>query len=481
MKESKLIRHLQVLSPTEMNRFEKFVRSPYFNSHKETIHLVKLLRKAHPRFEPKQVEKKRIFRQIYPQATFSANKLAVLNKNLLQLLYAFLQWEEPKTDPEEQREPALLYLMSRRGLDAFIPRELQKAWDQLHSSPFRDTEFYYQSFRLSEFQAEFDFSQNQRSMTMDLGQVSDKLDHFYLAKKLKLACAIYSRKQFLAEAGEVALLEEIRAYCRDKEFADAPVVSLYAHLLDMLTEKDSGEAYHRLFAVLPQFVAILPKDEIQNVYVLLINYCNLRYKSGETEYLAEILAIYRQMLAHELVFELESVASAHFKNIATLGIKLAEYEWTEQFIHQYQERLPEKYRAGVMRYSLAYLAFVQQNYRQSMRELLMVEFIDGFHRMNYYILLLKTYYECDETEPLFSLCNTFGMYVRRNKQLSENNRKAYLALSRLARKLARYKYETNPSKLSRLQKEINNTQLLVERAWLQEKVNYLLSLTAAKP
>ena len=221
---------------------------------------------------------------------------------------------------------------------------------------------------------------------------------------------------------------------------------------------------------------MLEKDELKNISTYLLNFCTHQYRRGDRSFLRKMFLIYQHMLEQELLFDSPLEASIYFKNIVTLGITLGEFDWTKSFIDTYLDRLDPKYGQSVYHYSIAYLHFSQGKYRDSLQSLRKVDFIDPFYRLNHDMLLIKTYYECKETESLLSLCNSFSVYIRRNKSLSENNRTAYMNMARFVRKLVRVR-EGRLAKLDQVVEEINSCELLVERSWFQEKLNDLKQLS----
>ena len=52
------------------------------------------------------------------------------------------------------------------------------------------------------------------------------------------------------------------------------------------------------------------------------------------------------------------------------------------------------------------------------------------------LMLLKTYYELEELNPLSSLLDSYSIYLRRNKLISRELKQQYLNVLRFTRKLA---------------------------------------------
>ena len=472
MQNSKIIQFLKTLSPLDMNRFEKFVNSPYFNSHEDTIRLFRILKQAYPAFSERRIQKEKLFKKLFPHQPYNAGKLNTLNKYLAQLFTDFVVQEEIRLRQEDQRKLWLLEGFTVRDLHKFIPRIVQEAEAEYQTYSYRDATYFYNRFRLEEIITQLTLSLDNRSSEVGMQLIMENLDYFYLIHKLRYACAIINRQRFLAEKSQIHLLEEINSYCQRLAPETAPVVYMYFQTLLMIRDS-MEEAYQKLKEALSSYYALIPREEAINLYSFMINFCNLKYKEGNEVFLSEMFEIYKQMLAKDLLFISPAVTSIHYKNLVSLGLKLSQYDWTEEFIHTYKSHLDPTFREGVVQYNLANLFFHQGAYRKAVRSLQQVEFIDSFYRVNYQLLLLKTYFECDDIEALLSLCNTFTMYIRRNKSMSESNQKAHIGFAKFVRRLARIKYGS-PKPIQGLKAEVEAFPALIERKWLMEKIGELV-------
>jgi hypothetical protein len=84
-------------------------------------------------------------------------------------------------------------------------------------------------------------------------------------------------------------------------------------------------------------------------------------------------------------------------------------------------------------------------------------------------LLLSTYYELNEWEPLNYLLDSFKVYLHRaQKDLSEIQHISYINLINYTRKLAKVKAENSPLNPALLN-EIESNSKLFSKAWLIEK------------
>ncbi len=64
--DTKLIVFLKTFSKEEINDFEKFISSPYFKKVRDTLPLLKALKKYHPEFDEKKFSEEIVFNKMYP-------------------------------------------------------------------------------------------------------------------------------------------------------------------------------------------------------------------------------------------------------------------------------------------------------------------------------------------------------------------------------------------------------------------------------
>lgn len=146
-----------------------------------------------------------------------------------------------------------------------------------------------------------------------------------------------------------------------------------------------------------------------------------------------------------------------------LSLRLQHYTWIESFIQEYAPKLPGSFRENALHYNLAELYYYTNRFDQAQEHLNQVAFSD----LNYYlgarVLLAKIFYETDEEEALLSLISSFTIFLKRNKQLSNNLKHTYLNFCQILFQILR----RSPAQMKKLQEKISNTSLLTDRAWLE--------------
>ena len=267
-------------------------------------------------------------------------------------------------------------------------------------------------------------------------------------------------------------LEVTIEFLKKNAIEDVPVISIYFQILLTLKEPSVEEHYTKLKQLLLHHIAQLPQTELRDMYAFAQNYCIKHINLGNTRYLRELFDNYKTLIQNGIILEGKFFPQFDFKNIVTVALRLEEYEWTKEFILTNKGALKREFRKNAINYNMAMLHFSQKEYSQALKLLLAVEFTDVYYHLDSKVLLLKTYYEMEEIEPLISLIATFRVYLRRNKQISDYQRRIYNNLIKFVNKLIRVKLGSKKP-LSEIEKEIARVKEIADLTWLNNRVSEL--------
>ncbi|MBK8443968.1 MAG: hypothetical protein IPL35_11385 [Sphingobacteriales bacterium] len=287
-------------------------------------------------------------------------------------------------------------------------------------------------------------------------------------------CTLLNFKNVIKTDYEPLFLSHIISHLQQNEYPDAPMITAYYQVLQMLQEPAHEEHYRRLKTQMGHYATMLPAEEIRELYVFLQNYCIRQCNSGNTSFLSELFELYQIVLRERFIFSNDKLSASSYKNIVTLALRLNELDWVEHFIENYQDDLYEAERRNAYTFNRARLYYARQQYEAVIQMLAEVEYEDVYYMLDTKILLLKTYYDLDEDEALYSLIESFKVLLQRKKILSDFNRGVYLNFLKYLKKL-READPRNKKSLSVLQQEIEKSKNIADVTWLLKKLNVLIS------
>jgi hypothetical protein len=132
--------------------------------------------------------------------------------------------------------------------------------------------------------------------------------------------------------------------------------------------------------------------------------------------------------------------------------------------------LPPNLRENAVSFNTATLRFYQKKYDKVIELLREIEYDDLTYNLNSKTMLLLTYYEIDEYDPLEALLESFRAYLNRHKvRFLIIVERVYMDLIRFTRKLIRI-IPGDKTALDKLKKEVDETKGIASEKWLREKI-----------
>ena len=472
MKETKLFHSLDALNVYELNRFNKYIQSPYFNRNERYNRFFELLEPALRR-EENAPSKESVWAALYPGKAYDDRKMRKFTSDLLKLLEAFLAQERYEANPLHQAN-YLLDAVASKKIDALYRSSVRAARRLSEMHLDRDASYYY-------FQYEFergiysigDYEIN-RSEISNVENIAENLDKFYLAEKLRYYCTVLSRQSVIRHEYNMLLINEIIRHVEEHDYADVPPITIYYQILRMYQEPDVRSHYDGLRSLIREHILTFPELEAKEIIDSALNYSIRQINRGKREFLREVFGLYQESLDKELLYINGELSPWAYKNIVITALRLKEFEWAERFIHQYAERLNPKYRENALSFNLAQLYFYRKEYEKVIESLQQVEYDDLSYKLNSTTFLMGSYYELDEMEALVSILDSFRVYLNRNKEIPTSRKTHYLNMIKIVKKLTRI-LPGDQKMIDKLKAEIEHLNAIASKGWILEKISELES------
>lgn len=448
-----------------LKEFEKFVHSHYFNKNETLIHSFLLLRISG--IFRAGIDRERLFFKLYKSREFDESRLRYALSDLSKLLETYIMLKELEKNKIHQKH-LLLEFYRNHDIEKYFNQVFDETVKYLDSQKVKDAEFYFNRYLIEESLYNYSSANRDKSLDETLQDVADNLDYYYISKKLKYQCEMFTRQNFLNSSYNTALLDDLLKYIKTLNVDLHPAIHVYYIVLLTLIEEEKEENYQTLLKLLEKYNASFGKDELRDLYFFAQNYCTKRINNGDIRYLREYFKLSEKLLAKDLIYENGYIIPSTFKNIVTVGLRLEELEWVENFLYSYKEKLGPKYRENAFIYNLAWLHFFKGEYKKTLRLLSNVEYMDVYYILDSKILLLKTYYELDEIDAFYSLSDSFYVYLRRNELISDYQKTICLNFVKYAKKLMRIELGDKAA-ADKLLHELNENKQVASISWLIKK------------
>jgi len=477
LRDFKLIYALSHLNVYELNKFKKFVKSPYFNLNQTFVDYVLILEK-YVRNPKKKLDREKVFVEIFSEEIYSDKKFRKLNTDCLSLFEEFLAVENYSNKKLAKTNHLLSELRERR-LEKLYNSILSKSRRYSEQSFSKTSEFYYQQYSLQKniFSLTSEFERKAKSKdklsNFNVPEISYNLDLFYIIEKLRYMCKILSWQSVRNQKVQINFIDEIVQIVENSALLRNRVVEIYYQIYMTHVNEEDPKHYFKLKELIEDYLDVFPLIEAKEIFEAAFTYGIRRVNKGDTKFQSEVLDLYKYALTTELLLTDSFLSPTTFRNITMSSLRLGEFDWTNEFIKSYSNKLNPKFADSVINYNKALLSFYRKEYQKVIEYLVSFEYDEVNYSLGAKNLLLSTYYELDEFEALHSLLNSFNVYINRNSRIIDRVKKAYKNLIQFTRKLSKAKYQDKKS-IEKLKKQIEETELLFSKQWLLSKVNEVL-------
>lgn len=478
MPSKKLIMLLEGFSGFDLNRFRRYLISPYFNENQDIIQLYDLidskLREQKISAESDHsAEKERLWKELFGKKGYHDAHMRRLLSELNRHAQGFLALERYR-DNELEEKYQLLELFNDRGFSSHfsaIVRQIQKIQAQ---SNFRDARFHQYLYSLEENLFEQAEKEHKNAeMLASLEKAIYHLDCYFIAQRLKLYHNWLDYKNIFSTPSNVSLPVFFMEWLEESGLLQEPVIYVYYLMSKMLLHPDNDVIFQKLKTYLTKEAACFKKTELVHFYVALINYCiDTKINVGRTEYFKELFEIYQILLEQDLLLKNGVLLPQDYKTIITVGLYVQAFNWVENFIETYTDKLPPADQENAKTYNLAKVYFQQRQYDKVIEQLREVEYQNLNYALGGKLMLLKTYYELHEYLPLDSLAESFRIYLQRNKLISKEVRQQYLNVLRFTKKLSNIR-PGDEAAIARIRQQINDCKALADKSWILQKLEEL--------
>lgn len=464
MQDSRLTELLRTLSRTEQRELRKVAISPFFNQRQDVPDLLDLLLYCINEEKPLP-DKMEAHRQLYgPDVEFDDHRVRMVMSFLLKIAEQYLVHQAFFVD-EVKVKTKLAEVYRRRSLTKHFDRTMREAQALQADSPHRNAEFFTDDYHVQMEQYRFTATTS-RTAAHNLQAITDNLDTAYFSQKLRQACLLLSHQAVYKTEYQFGMLEEVLAHVESQQLLDIPAIAVYYFCYQALTQPEQPDYFHQLKKLLVEECEKFPPHEIADLYLLAINYCIRHYNLGNPAYLADEFELYQEGLKRSYFLNNGTLSRFTYRNVVTVGLKQKAFDWVENFVKDFQEKLEPKHRESMYSFNLARLAYERRQHGPALQLLQKSEYADLLLNLAAKALMLKIFFETGELDALDSHISAMQKFIRR-KKIMGYHRENYMNLAVFTKKLM----ETHEKlALTALRSEIESTKVVAEKEWLLEQV-----------
>ena len=476
MLSRKLLDLLETFSKYDLNRFSKYLHSPFFNENEEIVKLFDLL-DEYLRL-PDQIRKEsagmiakeKVWQKIFRNKKYNDGHLRRLSSELTKHAYGFLTIWKYKAEPFREHTD-LLQILNDLKLDKHFNSTIRQVEQLNEKLPRRDADFHLTQFYIEGLSHKHSETKGkQRKDFENLERADFHLDVFYFTQKLRHYCDALDYKNTLSQEANITLLPDFLTFIEEHGYLKNPSIKAYFLVTQMLLKPDEEVFFNDLKHLLQEQVASFSIAELNYLYIYLKNYCiDTKINNGRSEYFNELFDIFKTLLEQKIILINGKLDPQDYKNIITVGLIVKAFDWVKSFIHDFTACLPEANQENALNYNLAKVYFHEEKYDQVIEQLREVEYKNLVYALGSKLMLLRTYFELKEFLALDSLIDSFRIYLRRNKLISREIKQQYLNVLRFVKKLSNIN-AYDKKVVQKVRKQIEECKQLAAKKWLLDKV-----------
>lgn len=478
MESTKLYNSLKYLDIYELSAFDKFINSPYFNQNEKLTGLYRIFLPYLKNRKEIDLNKYEVWEKLFVDQKFDDKYFRKLTSDLSKLLERFIS-QQIYEENNVLINNHLLQGITRKNAFNMYNSALANSERLIERNFNRNADYYYQQYLLEKskfnFTSEFEKKSKKQSKIsiFNIKEISDSMDIFFISEKLKLYCTLLSARSIKKIEQNLNFMDEVIKIVNEYNLLEYPSIAIYYQIYLTLIENKNEEHYHILKDLIGRNINLFPFDEANDIYESALNYCIRKANSGKSEFYNELLLLYKNMLSNNL-FDVKNVLNpTNFRNIVFTATRVNDFKWAEWFIEEYKDKLDEKYRENAVTFNLARLNYYKKDYDKVKKYLRDVEFNEMIYELNAKTLLLFTYYETDDYDPLYSLLESFNMFLNRNKKtIPDQKLHLHKTLIKFVKKLMNIR-PSDQKAVQKLKLEIENAGDIPDKQWLLDRVSLM--------
>lgn len=405
----KFIKILKNLDKNTVSDFEKFLNSPYFLTRKDLPKLFNEIKKHYPEFNPKEFNKKDLFKNAFPDKNYNdalmRKYFSELHKMLI-LYFPVAELKNKSTDSEIRISEINYDYGNLEDAEKSVLATIKK----LKTQKLRTQDYHYDMY----FSEELLFCIYQKmdnvKNEMLLNSITENFVKYSLLNLFKIYAIVSSYDLPFYYSSIINKIVEI---AESEELKNDPIIQIYYYWFKLGVEPNKHDHYYKLRDLLLKNESLLSNVEFSNLYQSLNNYSRSKIDMGFTEFQRENFELNKNVIKKE--FQSKGILNInYFIGIVTSALLMNEVKWAEKLIKQNEDRLSNDNKDNRMNYVQAYVQMAKKNYGEALEYISKINFSDYSEKIKVKNLNMMIHYETGAYELVLYLVDTYKHYLAKH-------------------------------------------------------------------
>jgi len=455
MEKTKLIELLKSLSQDDQKKLLRY-HIKIEPKHQEANYLMKLLF-AKFNSNSKAIDREKVevaLKRKYPK---SKKRLNDLTNELTEFVNDFLLMKILNRD-SLMGSMTLLRYYHEHNLEKNYNGYATKVQNMLRSE--RDNEFHHHNYLL--IQLEVMRTKDNRKKAISPADIDEALEFYYLENKLRLACEQAGRSNIVNAAFEGSKVK----YLLEKEYdtiVKSQLVRTYMWIYLMIigrSDNSSNKFYQKIQAELAKESRKgIEKHTLKAIYEYLMNECTFQINSGSLRYAIDYILCVKRIERTGVLLNGEKISPVLYKNFINMSL-IAQYVaknrnltytysvlsfWLDEFERKYRSEINGENAEAIGSYCKVLRHIHDGAYKEANNLYsACLNTHDFYHDIACRKMQLQISYATylpQNKQFIISRISAFNKFISRNEKLTEQRKKALLALCQYLRKMLNDDYD----------------------------------------
>ena len=484
MQNSKLVEILKVFSPKEWKDFEKFVNSPYFSTGRDVSGLYTILKKHHPEFSSAQLDKEKVFTALFPSEEFNEKKIKNITSDFTGMAEQFLVSEALALN-DELSDETLARVYKDKKNDKLFLKTLNSLEKKLSRNKFQSDKCFNEEERLERLFEEYYIGLHkfEKSVPIRVKYTEYVILTFFVTflrkQRDKIIIQNYYNLEFtspLIESVYESLdFEKLLKLLKEKKSEWLWLIEIYYYAFKTLQNVEDEPMFHKFQKLFYENIDKFSRKEQYFIFNDFIAWLHTKDNKFGTLSAREEFEIFKKMLEHTAYSpsEKEFMSVLLYRNIMNMAISLEEYNWFENFVNDFTEKLKPEFRENMENLAKSNLYFERGRFEDALECLSKIPYDLFIYKVDIKNLMLRIYYELELYDAAFSMINAFRNFLSTTDEISEVFKTQQINFINFYNKLLKMKADNKPNDAGFIAKEIEKRDSVASKHWLIEKAKQL--------
>jgi hypothetical protein len=475
IEDSKIAVLLRSFSQPELEKFENFVKSPFFNASSQITNLFEILKSDYPEF--RTLGKAKIFKSLYPKEDYKDKKIRDLFSRLLKLAEEYLaQIEFQKTELTFNRH--ILKQYSLRNLERHFSTKVKDAESRLEKEKHHGSNFYYEKYALLKVRREYfetlKFFGKGKEFFEDFSLEIELFNDYILFNVLNYGIHLETHKKTFRFDYDYVMLEMILSYLKRNPEVKDQVINLMYHIVALTQNPEDLKVYFEIRKLLEVTKPFLEEDALRLIMVDLFNFTKVYSLKDNPQLKKENYNLLKESIELGMYpKEGNYLAESSYITVAATALLEKDFGWALDFMDKYKSLLNPEIAENAHRYCRSVYDYRLGNYDAALKGLAKVSLDDFYYQMRVKNHQLKIYYETGNYESALNLIDSFRHFLSTSKFLPEFVRIRFSNYVNITSRIVNIRLGGSRANIPEIIRDIEgfNPEVIENKSWLLEQIS----------